>query len=250
MVILTSQLPSGGYGYDFPSVNVKPMSFFELTKYMEDVPKDPLEKYLYDIDNLLKDDERILNCYVMDLDFLIFYKKLSTVSGDLTYSITIKCPDCGNTIRKTINIEEDIHFKAPDEKIMNGAFIELGGHKYETQVPTVKDFLKVFEVYLRVRKIEDLKMIKTISLIKNFDINGNQIEKDILGATHEDITLLLALQDLYFDRVEAIPVTCPECNNKDREGRSLTVSVDSLIVDFFRDLCINSPINAAKITFK
>ena len=90
MVILTSQLPSGGYGYDFPSVNVKPMSFFELTKYMEDVPKDPLEKYLYDIDNLLKDDERILNCYVMDLDFLIFYKKLSTVSGDLTYNITIK----------------------------------------------------------------------------------------------------------------------------------------------------------------
>ena len=250
MKILTSQLPSGGYGYEFPAVSISPMSFLELTKYLENVPKDPLEKYLYDIEILVKEDENIMDCYVMDVDFLIFYKKLCTVSGDLTYKVAIKCPECGNTIRRKINIEEDIKFKQIDPKIMNGAIIELGGNKYETIIPTVRDFMKVFEKYLKFRKIEDIKMIKTISLIKNFELNGNQIEKDVLDATHEDITLLLALRDLYFDRVEPLEIECPNCSKENKERRSLTVSVDSLIVDFFRELCINSPIDGSKILFK
>lgn len=43
---------------------------------------------------------------------------------------------------------------------MNGAFIELGGHRYETIVPTVREFMKVFQTYLRYRTVTDLKMIK------------------------------------------------------------------------------------------
>ena len=253
MVILTSQLPSGGYAYSFPSVSVSPMNFFEICKYLENKPSnDPLESYLYDIKLMVEEDEKILDCYVMDLDFLIFYKKLCTVSEDLSYEITVKCPDCGKEIKKKISFEKDIHFKHVDEKVMNGAVIELNGHKYDTIVPTVRDFLKVFEVYLRYRKITDLKMIKTISLIKNFDYEGNQIEHDVLEATHSDITLLLALQELYFDQIEPIEVFCPDCNKgkKKQERRSIAVSVDSLIVSFFRDIPICCPIDGSKILFK
>jgi hypothetical protein len=226
------------------------MTFLELTKYYENVPEDPLEKYLFDIEQLVKEDERVLDCYVMDVDFLIFYKKLNTVSSDLNYTVTITCSHCGNTVKKKINLEKDIHFKGIDPKVMNGAFITLNGHKYETQVPTVRDFLKVFEVYLRVKKINDLKMIKTISLIKDFEYQGNQIEDDVLGATHEDITLLMAFRDLYFDRVEPIEVICGKCKDENGERRRLTVSVDSLIVDFFRELYVNCPIDASKVIFK
>ena len=253
MNILTSQLPSGGLGYSFPSVSVSPMNFYEICKYLENQPSnDPLESYLYDIKLLAEEDEKILDCYVMDLDFLIFYKKLCTVSENLSYEITVKCPDCGKEIKKNISFEKDIHFKHVDEKVMNGAIIELNGHKYETQVPTVRDFLKVFEVYLRYRKITDLKIIKTISLIKNFDYEGNQIERDVLEAKHSDITLLLALQELYFDQVEPIQVYCPDCNKdkKKEERRSIAVSVDSLIASFFHDIIINSPIDGSKILFK
>lgn len=253
MIILTSQLPSGGYGYKFPSVSVSPMNFIQVCNYLENLPSnDPLERYLFDIKQLLDEDENILNCYVMDLDFLIFYKKLCTVSEDLSYEISIKCPVCGKEIKKTINFEKDIHFKQVDKKIMEGAIIDLGGNRYETRVPTVKEFLKVFENYLRYRKITDLKMIKTIALIKDFDYKGNQIEKDILEATHSDITLLLALRELYYDLVEPINIYCPECNKglKKEERRSVAVSVDSLIVDFFREICNNSPIDGSKILFK
>jgi len=252
MDILTSQLPSGGVGYSFPSVSVSPMNFVDICNYIDNVPKDPLDKYLYDIRCLIKEDEKIKECYVMDVDFLIFYKKLCTVSGNLSYQLSIKCPVCGHEIKKTISFDKDIHFKQVDSRIMNGARVELNGHVYDTIVPTINDFMKVFDVYLRYRKVTDLKMIKTISLIKDYNIQGNQIEDDILGAKHSDITLLLALQELYFDQLEPIQVYCSQCNKglKKGERRSVAVSVDSLIVDFFRDLSINSPIDGSKIIFK
>lgn len=253
MNILTSQLPSGGFGYKFPSVSVSPMNFLEITKYLENLPSnDPLEKYLYDLNLLLKEDPLIMDCYLMDVDFLIFYKKLCTVSGELSYEIEVTCPECGKKIKKTISFEKDIHFKQVDPKIMNGAYIELGGHKYETIIPTVREFMKVFQTYLRFRSVQDLKMIKTIALVKDVDFQQNQVEADVLGAKHEDITLLLALRDLYYDRLEPITVYCPECNKgkKTKERRGIAVSVESLTVDFFRDILKYSPIDGSKILFK
>lgn len=252
MDIITTQLPSGGVGYNFPSVSVSPMTFVEICNYLDNVPSDPLDKYLYDIRMLIKEDERIRECYVMDVDFLIFYKKLCTVSSDLSYQLSITCPDCGTVIKRTIDFNKDIHFKQIDPKIMNGARVDLGGHKYDTIIPTINDFMRVFSNYLRYRTVTDLKMIKTIALIKDFDILGNQVESDILNATHSDITLLLALRELYYDHLEPVEVFCPKCNKgvKKNERRSVAVSVDSLIVDFFRDLSINSPIDGSKILFK
>lgn len=252
MNVLTAQLPSGGYGYSFTDITINPFTFLDLTGYLENVPSDPLEKYMFDIKVLAKDDPKIYDIYIMDLDFLIFYKKLCTVSADLSYELSIKCPECGNTIKKKISLEKDIHFTQIESGVMNGAFVELGGHKYEVQVPTVREFLQVFETYLRYRKVTDLKMIKTIALIKEFRTFGNQVEEDVLGAKHEDITLLLALRELYYDRVEPITVYCPDCNKglKKEERRGISVSVDSLIGDFFREIIINSPINGSKVLFK
>lgn len=249
MEVLTSLLPSGGINYKFPSVSISPMKFVEVISYMENVPSDPLEKYLFDIRMLTKEDPKILDCYVMDVDFLIFYKKLITVSGDKTYTVNVTCPHCGKTIKKKINIDTDVHFKQIDSQLMNGAIIELNGHKYDTIIPTVRDFLKVFEVYLRVKKTRDLNLIKTIALISSFDLEGNKIENDVMNATHEDITLLMALRDIYYDRVEPLKMTCSDCKDT-KEGGDITVSVNSLIVDFFRELYSNSPINGSKILFK
>lgn len=252
MNIPVTQLPSGGYGLEFPSISVSPMTFLQVTQYLEGVPtNDPLEKYLYDIQNLIQEDPKIGDCYLMDVDFLIFYKRLITVSSELEYDISVTCPDCGKVIKKRISFEKDIHFKQIDRQVMEGARIELNGHQYETIVPTIKEFFKVFEKYLKYRKLTDLKMIKTIALIKDFDIQGNQIEADVLGAKHEDITLLLMLQDIYYDHLEPINVYCPDCSKSNPgERRSIAVSVDTLIADFFREICKYCPIDGSKILFK
>lgn len=251
MDIAVTQLPSGGIGYNFPTIKIKPLNFMEVVQYVDNAPKDdPLGKYLYDLEMVMKDDDNIRNCYIMDVDFLIFYKKLCTVSEDLTYKLDIKCPNCGKSIKKTISFEHDIRFKQIDPKIMRGSKIILNNNRYDTILPTVDDFLKVFSLYLRYRKITDIKMIKTIALIKGFDTQANNIERDVLEATHSDITLLMALRDLYYDRLEPITFNCPECEKNGGERSEVAVSVESLIVDFFRDLFINSPIDAAKIIFK
>ena len=234
MNIPVQHLPSGGYGYDFPDVKVSPMSFLKITEYLENLPEDDkLEKYLYEINDLLKEDQRILNCYLMDVDFLIFFKKLVTISGDNTFTVDIKCPRCGETIKQKISLDHD-------------------GNKYETIVPTVKEFFKVFEKYLKYRKIEDLEIIKTISLIKDFDIKGNQVEEDVLGAMHSDITLILALKELYNNRLEPVEVICPKCgiNEETGERRSIAVNVQELTVDFFREIRNNCPLDGSKILFK
>lgn len=254
MNVLTSQLPSGGFGYTFPEITINPFTFIELAGYLENVPTDPLEKYLFDIKVLCKDDPKVYDLYVMDVDFLIFFKKLITVSSDLTYNLEVKCPECGAKVKKIISLEKDIHFTQIDKEVMNGAFVEINSHRYEIQVPTVRDFLQVLDTYIRYRKITDLKMIKTISLIKEFRMEGNQVESDVLGATHSDITLLLALRELYFERVEPITLYCSECskkaNDKNEERRGISVSVSSLIGDFFREIILNSPIDGSKVLFK
>ena len=130
MTVLTSQLPSGGYGYSFPSVEIRPFTFLELNGYLENVPSDPLEKYVFDIKVLCKDDPKVYDLYVMDLDFLIFFKKLCTVSADLSYNLTIKCPDCGNMVKKRVTLDQDIHFTQIDNSVMDGAVISINNHKY------------------------------------------------------------------------------------------------------------------------
>lgn len=252
MIIPVNQLPSAGFGYNFPTITIKPMTFLDVIKYTEDYPKDddPLIKYLYDLDWVMKDDDKIKYCYLLDVDFLIFYKKLGTVSSDMSYSFSIKCPKCGKSLNKTLVLDKDIHFKQFDERIMKGAAVKLAGHTYDTIVPTLSEFMSVFNVYLRYRKVTDLKIIKIISLFKDFAGNGsNQIESDILNATHSDITLLLALQDLYFDGVEPITMVCPDCA-RDGKGGEVTVGVDNLISGFLGDIIKNCPITGDQIIFK
>lgn len=251
MEILVSQLPSGGYGYDFPSINIKPMNFLEITNYIQEMPSDSLSKYMYDIKKVVEDDEKVMDCYAMDLDFLVFYKKLITLSEDLTYETTVKCPDCGKEITKTISLNGDIQFKQIDPKIMNGATVILGGSKYDISVPTVRDFLKVFAVYLRYKKIEDINIIKTLALFTQYDMRANEIEDKVLNAHHKDITLLMALRDLYCNRLEPIEIYCPDCNptHSEEKGGYMTVSAESLTVDMFQ-LYKSSPIDGSEILFK
>jgi endogenous inhibitor of DNA gyrase (YacG/DUF329 family) len=251
MEILSQHLPSGGYGYSFPSINIKPMTYLEIVGYLESVPSDKLSKYLFDIRWVGADDPNVYNCYIMDLDYLIFMKKLITISKDLVMNISVECPHCHKKIEGQVKIN-DIMFKAADNAVMEGAVVTINGSEYNIKPPTVREFEKVFQKYLKYRKVEDLDTIKLISLVQEFDTNPNRIEDTIVNASHEDITMLMALKDLYFDRVEPIKLSCPNCNkNKsEKERRYQTVRVNDLIVDFFREIINNNRITGDKIKFK
>lgn len=245
MEILSQHLPSGGYGYPFPSVNINPMTYLEVVGYLENVPTDRLSKYLFDIKWVTADDPKINDCYIMDLDYLIFMKKIITVSKDLAMNITVECPYCHKKIEEKILINK-LMFKAADDAVMEGAEIELNGSIYSIKPPTVREFEKVFENFLRYKKIDNIDTIKLISLVEEFHSNPNKVEAAVLNATHDDITMLMALKELYFDRVEPIELSCKHC----KEGRYQTVRVNELIVDFFREIIKHNKLTADKIKFK
>lgn len=251
MEFLVQNLPSGGYGYSFPSINIKPMTYLNIVEYLESVPEDKLSKYLFDIRWVSLDDPNIRNCYIMDLDYLIFMKKLITVSKDLSLNVSIKCPICGSKIEGKIKLE-DIIFKAADSSVMEGAIVEIGGNKYNIKPPTVSEFESVFSNYLRCRKINDLGVIKLISMVTEFKVRPNKVEDLIVNAEHEDVTMLMALKELYFDRVEPIKLLCEKCNKglSKEERRYQTVRVDNLIVDFFREIPRYNKLTSDKIKFK
>jgi hypothetical protein len=251
MEILSQHLPSGGYGYSFPSINIKPMTYLEIVGYLESVPTDKLSRYLFDIRWVTADDPNILDCYIMDLDYLIFMKKLITVSRDLSMNISLECPECHNKIEEKVLIN-DVMFKAADDAVMEGAVVEINGREYNIKPPTVREFERVFDKYLRYRKIDNIDTIKLISLVQEFDSNPNSVEDTIVNASYEDITMLMALKDLYFDRVEPITVYCQNCyKGKDKkERRGLTVRINELIVDFFREIPRYNKLTSDKIKFK
>lgn len=245
MEILSQHLPSGGYGYSFPSINIKPMTYLEVVGYLESVPTDKLSKYLFDIRWVTADDPRINDCYIMDLDYLIFMKKIITISKDLSMDISIECPHCHKKVTEKILINK-LMFKAADDAVMEGAEIELNGNTYNIKPPTVREFENVFQKFLRYRKIDNLDTIKLISLIEEFHTNPNKVEDVVFNATHEGITMLMALKELYFDRVEPIELSCKHC----KEGRYQTVRVNDLIVDFFREIIQHNKLTSNQIKFK
>ena len=61
MEIISSYLPSAGIGYDFSSIHLEPMTFLEMTQYVDGV-KDisEIERYFYDIRMLAHEDPNIL----------------------------------------------------------------------------------------------------------------------------------------------------------------------------------------------
>lgn len=251
MEILTQHLPSGGYGYGFPSINIKPMTYLNIVEYLENVPSDSLSKYLFDTRWVIADDQNISDCYIMDLDYLIFMKKLLSVSRDLSVKVRATCPKCKKEIERSISIDK-IMFKAIDPDVMEGAVVNIDGKTFNIKPPTVREFENVFGNYLRVRKIKDLDTIKLISLVQEFNMNPNGIEDTILNAKYEDITMLMALKDLYFNRVEPVNISCDTCNKgkSDTERRYMAVGVNNLIVDFFREIPRYNPVGPNKIEFK
>jgi hypothetical protein len=96
--------------------------------------------------------------------------------------------------------------------------------------------MKVFDNYLRYRTIDDLDLIKLISMINEFHVYPNRIENLVLNARYDDITALLALKELYLEKVKPIELYCPICN-KGLKGEIKEGMSGSLLIGRKKLLC-------------
>jgi hypothetical protein len=252
MELLTQHLPSGFQGYGFPGIHINPMNFAQVLEYLDNTPKSEVEKFYFDYCVVRMDDEHVDNLLLPDLDYVIYLKKVITISRSCNFTSTFECPECHATLQKQIKIPEDIQFQRVDPKFISGIQIEIGGRIEEVKVPTMQEFMAVFNTYRRIKKVSDMRLIKMIALFRNAPYYPNYYEDLVTKATYEDITMLTMLSQMYYDIVKPITIYCPECNKgvEPENQRGITIEVESLIVDFFRDITLNNKIDESKILLK
>lgn len=284
MQLLTQNLPSG-FQYEFPAIEVKPMNFAQILEYLENVPKNPVEKFYFDY-CLVKGKEgsvdfepNVDNLLISDLEYLMFFKKALTISENLTIDTTVQCPRCGSTLRISFTLA-DIKFNKLESKYMNGFKIMFAGEMREVEIPKVSDFMEIFKKYRMYKKVEDLRMIKLISVFKESKMYLQSIENKVLNATWKDVTSLVILDDLYFNNVSPVKAYCDQCAKmyqptdaeifdykaelgikpedelpseyfeelKSKHG-GVETKIDSLVSNFFRDLTQNNRLTTKEVLF-
>jgi len=90
------------------------MCFPEVLEYEDNLPEDRLERYVYDINMLAKDDPNIQEVLLCDIDYLIFKKKLLSIGNSDKYRISIK-DNNNHVLEEDLYISKHIVFK-PLEK--------------------------------------------------------------------------------------------------------------------------------------
>lgn len=252
MQLMTEYLPSG-YEYPFASIKIMPMKFAEILEYVENVPKNEVDKFYFDYCVLKADDPNVDNLLLPDLEYVIFMKKAITLSKESSFIVTIDCPECHNKFRQRITIPNDVKYSRIDKQFINGIQVEVNGEIHSVKVPTVTEFMRVFSNYHRLKNITDMKIIKLIALFQSATVLPNKYENLVTQATYDDITLMTMLSQLFYEIVEPVKVYCPSCNREitnPNEKRGMVVEINSLITDFFRDVIINNGLTESKIILR
>lgn len=252
MELLIQNLPSGA-DYKFDSIHIDAMTFAKVLEYIDNVPRDPVEKYYFDYCTLKSDDPNVSDLLLPDLEYCVFIKKVLSITRNSKFTTTVKCPVCGASITKEIRIPEDVHFSPIDERFLRGVNVEVGGKMHEVRVPTVTEFMSVFQNYRRLKRITDMKLIRLISLFRNVTNIPNYYESLVVNATYEDITILTMLSQLFYEIVDPVTTYCKDCNKGETDVtkmRGIEVGIDTLISDFFRDIILNNRVDESKIIFR
>jgi len=248
MQLLTQQLPSG-YPYSITSINVNPLRFAEILEYLDQVPESPVEKFYFDYCIVKQDDPNVDNLLLCDLDFLIFFKKGLTISDNLNFNTTARCPYCGATIPVHYSLS-DVTFEKLDPNLFNGLQVSIGGTTQEVRMPTVSEFMRIFSNYRRFKRITDMKIIKLVALFRDSMSYQQSIEKIVTSATYDDITTLATLDQLFYSSVKPLKVTCTNCTDENGNKRGMEIALDRLISDFFRTIIENNRLAPSKIIFR
>ena len=266
MELLTQNLPSG-YDYPFVSIKIMPMNFAQILEYMENIPPSPVGKFYSDYKVVLKDDPNIDNLLLCDLEYVVFLKKCLTISPNLYFNTYTICHECGSRLKAHVDLSK-IKFNPLSQKLLNGLTVELRGDDHDVSMPTVTQFMKIFSKYKMSRKTTDMNLIKLIALFEDAEAQLPMYDDMVKNAIHQDMVVIVALNDAYYKRVEPLYCECGECkrnfdrlkflkmetikaeNELDAQARlkeleeskygGITVGIDNLIVNLFREIIENN----------
>lgn len=223
-------------------VNIFPLTFGELLKYLGDEQLTTFREYIRAFQFMIKADPGIGELSILDMDYLLYIFKAVSSSKDSRLTITTKCSHCGE--RHSISLKlNQIEFYDIDEKYLTIDSINLDSTEIKIKYITINEF-----IYLSGkldRKMEGLN----IDLIKL----ACMLDLDIIAAINllskcqtEDIALINHLDNKLFKVIKPVEIKCP--NNPNLRGTTATYTMSA--VDIFRDIIRLNPIAENQISFR
>ena len=143
------------------------MTFGQILEYLENCPdekKSPVEKYYFDYCLIKDDDMNINNLFLIDMEYVIYFKKALTIAEDLSYDSSTPCPKCGAPLNYHVSLA-GIQWNHMQPELYEGITVTFGGGAHKVRMPRVNEFFDVFKKYRVYKKITDMKIIKMIEYI-------------------------------------------------------------------------------------
>lgn len=250
-IISTESLPLK-YKYNFTSVGVIPFTYKSILDYLEGMPSNPSDLYLYDLGWIIKDDPKVYELLVPDAEYLIFLKKAISIDSNLNLITEVNCPVCSKLNTLNVRGSELVFSKPSDAIIYDGITMELTTGTLLCKIPTVKQLTTTLELCSTYGVTKHLELIKSLAMVNERQLNPMQVEDMILNARNEDIVTISSVFNLLFKSLQPINHKCEnkECELSKPNSGGMSIEVSALIGNVFRTLLLSKPINRDKIYIK
>jgi len=235
MILTPYELPSNGKDPNSEPITINGLGFQDLLIYSREyeAAKTPLQKYLVDFNWIKKVVPNWTKINLVDLDSVILRWKIESVSGTKEFTIRKKCPDCGEELDLSLEVQQLSIFKPIEYSLEN--VCELSGTTYRYQCPNLEFFDSVVSKVIRGGRVKDIELLKLISIFPDFASRPNQIESLVLNAKLSDIQVLKTLSSVFFRSSITIRTRCPKCKCEE-----WSMGVSSLIDNPFLSLALSS----------
>jgi len=235
MILTPYELPSNGKDKNSEPIEITGLGFQDLLIYSREYESanTPLKKYLVDFNWIKKVISNWQKINLVDLDAVILRWKIECVSGKKEFTTRKRCPECGNQLDLSLEVQQLSIFNPLEFNLEN--VCEINGVTYRYLCPNLEFFDKVVSKVTRSGRIKDIEILKLISMFPDFADRPNQIESMVLNAKNEDIQVLRTLSSIFLRSTISIKAKCPKCKCEDWSMR-----VASLIDDPFLSLALSS----------
>ena len=248
MILTAQHLPSQGkFIYNQPGINILPLTFRQIFNYVSHPEANDIMRYRRDLMLLSENDVNLEFISLLDADYLIYFQKSITISTSLRYMTTTKCPKCGEDFQHEIDTADFQFLDYIDSKVPSK--ITLGDKEYDIWVPTVAEFIKCLDNYVKNNASVDLDHIKLLSCFKDYNQMPRVIENAVLNCRGGDAATLIWLDGILFNRIKPIEVNCPNCS-EGGEPVLIEINIDHINKTFFRDFMWSNTSTQNQIHFE
>lgn len=243
MIVRTADMPTQGKITKLvQAINVYPLTFGELLKYLGDEQLTPTREYIKGLEFMISKDPGVGELSILDADYILYVFKALSASKEAKLNLTVKCDHCGEKHRMSLKLNQ-VEFSDIKPEALNIRSITLSGHDIKIRYTTINEFIKFVK---ELGRFVENTNIDTLKLASMFSLSASESMNLLNNSMQEDIALINYLDSLLFKIITPVVIPCPD----HPELRGTTAAFTMSAVDIFRDIIQFNPVTNKQILFE